>query len=90
MNDNNTQTNLVVEINECFGVIVWWGTTHEKMEQHPNCPIAMRCVFCLVFDALADRVDVTSDNVSNDFLRMSPGKAAMLGDMSSQLVDVLR
>ena len=66
MNNHNTQTNLVVEINVGFGMIFWWWATHEEMEQHSKCLVAMRSVFGVVFDMVTDTMDVTNDNITND------------------------
>ena len=89
MNDDNSQTNPVVEINVCFRMVIWWGPTHEGMEQHSKCPVAMRCVFWVAINMLTDRTEATSNNVTNDFFCIVLEETAMHRHMSSQLLDVL-
>ena len=90
MNNHNTQTNLVVEINVGLGMIVWWWTTHEEIKQHSKCPVGTRSVFWMVSDMVTNTMDVMNDNVPNDHGSIMLEEAAMLRHMGLQLLDMLR
>ena len=90
MNNHNTQTNLVVEINVGLGMIVWWWTTHEEIKQHSKCPVGTRSVSWMVSDMVTNTMDVMNDNVPNDHGSIMLEEAAMLRHMGLQLLDMLQ
>ena len=89
MNDNNTQTNLVAEINLGLGMIVWWWAIYEETKQHSKCPVATTSVFWMVSDMVANTMDVMNDNVPNDRGSIMLEEAAMLRHMGFQLLQML-
>ena len=59
-------------------MVIRWGTAHEGIEQHSKCPVVMRCVFWVIVNMITDRMEVTNDDVANDFRCILLEEEAML------------
>ena len=103
-NNNDSQTNLVVEIDVFLGMVVWWGTTHEGVEQHSQCPVAMtsrmgrnkilRIIFKMwiwwAFDMfIIAGMQVVKHQIMNDFCCIVLQEEPMLRHVTSEFCHML-